>query len=98
MAKQRVRLVGLPITRKDVNAITKDKNDPTRTHVEDMAFVTIEDETGLLETTWFPAVYRRHAVLLERGEPLLIGGVIDVDYGVVSLIVHSCAVCATPLG
>jgi len=98
MAKQRVRLVGLPITRKDVNAITKDKNDPTRTHVEDMAFVTIEDETGLLETTWFPAVYRRHAVLLERGEPLLIGGVIDVDYGVVSLIVQSCAVCAVARG
>ena len=94
MDQQRVRLVGIAITRKDVNAITKDQDDPGKTRYEDMAFVTIEDETGLLETTWFPAVYRRHAVLLERGEPLLISGTVDVDYGVVSLLVETCAVCA----
>jgi len=98
MHEQRVRLVGIPITRKDVNAITKDKNDPTRTHITDMAFVTIEDETGLVETTWFPTVYQRHAVLLERGDPLLLTGTIDVDHGVVSLVVQSCALCAMPLG
>jgi DNA polymerase-3 subunit alpha/error-prone DNA polymerase len=98
MAKERVRLVGIAITRKDVNAITRDENDPHKTHVEDMAFVTLEDETALVETVWFPAVYRRHAVLLERGEPLLVTGVVDVDHGVVTLQIHSCAVCATALG
>lgn len=96
LAKQRVRLVGIAITRKDVNAITKDKDHPDHIRVDDMAFVTIEDETGLVETTWFPAVYRQHAVLLGRGEPLLITGTVDVDYGVVSLAVNACAVCATP--
>jgi error-prone DNA polymerase len=97
MEHERVRLVGIAITRKDVNAITRDKDDPDISHVEDMAFVTIEDETGLVETVWFPAVYRRHAVLLERGEPLLLTGVGDVDHGVVKVEVRSCTVCATPL-
>jgi error-prone DNA polymerase len=97
MANQRVRLVGIAITRKDVNAISKDQSGE-RTQVDHMAFVTIEDDTGLLETTWFPAVYHRHAVLLERGEPLLISGTIDADFGVLSLVVESCAVCAVPLG
>jgi DNA polymerase-3 subunit alpha/error-prone DNA polymerase len=98
LARERVRLVGIAITRKDVNAITRDGNDPDKTRVEDMAFVTLEDETALVETVWFPAVYRRYAVLLERGEPLLVGGVVDVDHGVVTLQIHSCTVCATPLG
>ena len=90
--------MGIVITRKDVNAITRDQDDPGTARVEDMAFVTMEDETGLVETVWFPAVYRRHAVLLERGEPLLLTGVVDVDHGVVTLQVHTCTACAAALG
>ncbi|MBA3699740.1 MAG: DNA polymerase III subunit alpha [Planctomycetes bacterium] len=96
-AKERVHLVAIAITRKDVNAIATDKNTGHTTY-QDMAFVTLEDETGLIESVWFPEVYRRHAVLLERSEPLLITGTITVDFAVVTLAVQSCAVCAVSRG
>ncbi len=81
-----VDLVALPITRKDVNALYDEDDGTQRT--EDMAFVTVEDETGLIETTWFPETYRCYAVLLERHEPLLLIGTIEIDHEVRSLAVH----------
>jgi DNA polymerase-3 subunit alpha/error-prone DNA polymerase len=83
---RRIAVVGLIITRKDVNAVYEE-DDGQRT--ADMAFATLEDETGLLETTWFPETWLRHGLLLGRDEPLLLSGRIEVDVGVCSLVVDS---------
>lgn len=53
-----------------------------------MSFVTLEDETGLIETTWFPDTYRACAVILESGGPVLFGGTVEVEYGVVTVVVR----------
>ena len=84
-----IAVVGQIITRKDVNAVYEE-DDGQRT--ADMAFATLEDETGLLETTWFPETWLRHGLLLGRDEPLLLSGRIEVDVGVCSLVVDgACA-------
>lgn len=55
---------------------------------EPMAFVTIEDETGLLETVWFPACYARYGWMLDAGSPCCLHGTVEVTYGVPALVVH----------
>ncbi len=82
-----VTFIAHAITRKDVNAVYEEAEGTMRT--ADMAFVTFEDETGLIETTWFPETYRRYAVLLERGEPLMLTGTVEKSFGVTSLAVRS---------
>ena len=64
------------ITRKQVVAQGRDQCSD-----EPMAFVTMEDETGLVETVWFPACYRRYGWLLEQSQPLCLSGVVQVEYG-----------------
>lgn len=81
---RRVALVARAITRKDVDAtyLVDDAGRPLPApRFEPMAFVTFEDETGLVETTWFPDTYARHGVLLERGEPLRLSGTVEVEFG-----------------
>ena len=80
-----VAFIAQVITRKTVNAVY-DEPDGLRT--ADMAFVTVEDETAVIETTWFPETFKRYAVLLERGEPLLITGTVERSWGVVSVAVR----------
>ena len=94
LAGRTVELVAIAITSKTVNAISGEGADE---RIDDMAFVTVEDDTGVLETTWFTEVYARHAVLLERHEPLRLSGVIEVECGVVSLVVRECCRCASAL-
>ena len=55
---------------------------------EVMEFLTFEDETGLVETTFFPDVYRRYAHLLSSGKPYLLDGLVEADYGAITLTVH----------
>jgi DNA polymerase-3 subunit alpha/error-prone DNA polymerase len=50
-----------------------------------MAFVTLEDETGLVESVWFPDAYRRYGPLLERDQPLTLCGRISEEFGVAVL-------------
>lgn len=91
MRKATVTLVGWAITRKDVQAVYDTDRSGSllpQIRIEDMSFVTLEDETGLIETTWFSETYRSFAVLLERGTPLLITGTVEVDHGVVSVIIR----------
>jgi len=45
-----------------------------------MEFVSFEDETGMVECTFFPAVWRRSCHLLEPGRPLLLEGVVEEDF------------------
>ena len=72
-----VRFVGWLLTGKLVSTKTG----------EVMEFLTFEDHTGLLETTFFPAVYRRYAHVLTSGAPYLLEGVIDCDYGALTMTV-----------
>jgi DNA polymerase-3 subunit alpha/error-prone DNA polymerase len=72
-----VRTAGLLITGKVVS--TK--------HGEPMEFLTFEDETGLIETTFFPQAYRRFCYLLDRHRPYVLTGKVDEDFGAVTLTV-----------
>jgi len=72
-----VHLAGLLITGKVVH--TK--------HGEPMEFLTFEDETGLVETIFFPKAYRRFCAILDRNRPFILYGKIEEDYGAVTMTV-----------
>ena len=74
---RRVRVAGLLITGKTVQ--TK-QNDP-------MQFLTFEDDTGLVETTFFPDAHRRFCHILDRTRPFLLTGRVEEDFGAVTLTV-----------
>jgi len=75
---QRVRLTAWLLTGKLVS---------TRTG-EAMEFLTFEDETGQVETTFFPEVYRAHAHILRSGRGYLLTGMIEDDFGALTLTVE----------
>ncbi len=52
-----------------------------------MEFITFEDATGLVECTFFPAVYRRYRHLLLHQGPLLLAGRVEQEFGVCTLTV-----------
>jgi DNA polymerase III alpha subunit len=56
-----------------------------------MEFLTFEDETGIVETTFFPAVYHRFCHMLDRGRPYLLTGRVEQDWGAVTLTVDRVA-------
>ncbi len=74
---QRVRFWGWPIAGKTV---------PTK-RGEPMKFLTFEDQTGMVETTFFPRAYSRYCSMLQRGRPLLLEGKVEQDFGVATLTV-----------
>lgn len=74
---RRVRFAGWVITGKTV--LSK-KGDP-------MKFVTFEDETGIVETTFFPMVYNRFCHILDYGRPYLLSGTVEENWGVATLTV-----------
>jgi DNA-directed DNA polymerase III PolC len=75
---QRVQLVLWLLTGKLVS---------TRTG-EAMEFLTFEDETGQVETTFFPRVYRAHAHQLKTGRAYLVDGLVEEDFGALTLTVE----------
>ncbi|HKY62242.1 MAG TPA: DNA polymerase III subunit alpha [bacterium] len=72
---KRIRMVGWLITGKVVS--TKRQ--------ELMEFMTFEDLTGIYETTFFPASYRRNGPLLNRREPFWVLGRVEDDHGGIAL-------------
>ncbi len=52
-----------------------------------MEFLTFEDETGIVETTFFPKAYDRFCHLIDRGRPYLLGGTVEQNWGAVTLTV-----------
>jgi error-prone DNA polymerase len=74
---QRVRLAVWLVTGKVVH---------TR-HGDPMEFLTFEDETGIVETTFFPAVYRRFCHMIDRNRPYLLAGKVEQNWGAVTLTV-----------
>jgi DNA polymerase-3 subunit alpha/error-prone DNA polymerase len=75
---RQVRLAGWLITGKVVS--TK-KGDP-------MEFLTFEDETGIVETTFFPDAYRRFCHIIDRQRPYLLTGRAEEDWGALTLTVE----------
>ncbi len=73
-----VRIAGLLITGKVVH--TK--------HGESMEFLTFEDETGMVETTFFPKAYRRYCTILYRNRPFMLYGKVEEDFGAVTMTVE----------
>lgn len=53
-----------------------------------MEFVTFEDETGLIETVFFPQVYRRYAAILQYHSAFIISGLVSSEFGVATLEVE----------
>ena len=76
-AGRRVRFLGWLLTGKLVSTKTG----------EAMEFLTFEDETGMVEATFFPGVYRRYAHILTSGRPYLLTGLVEEDFGAVTLTV-----------
>lgn len=60
---------------------------------EVMEFLTFEDDTGIQETTFFPEAYRRSAHLLQSGRPYLLTGLVEEDFGAVTLTVERVEKC-----
>ena len=80
---RRVRIAGWLITGKKVRTKRGDT----------MEFLTFEDDTGLVETTFFPGTYQRFCHLLDRGWPYLISGLVEENWGAVTLTVDGVRVC-----
>ncbi len=72
---RQVMLAGWLITGKQVR--TK--------HGDPMEFLTFEDETGLVETTFFPETYHRYCHMIDNGRPYLLTGRVEQDGGVYTL-------------
>ena len=52
-----------------------------------MEFVTLEDSTALYDATLFPEVYRRCHQLLSPNRPFIVRGLVEEEFGVVTLTV-----------
>jgi DNA polymerase-3 subunit alpha/error-prone DNA polymerase len=74
---KQIRFAGWLITGKTVH--TK--------HGDPMEFLTFEDDTGIVETTFFPQAYNRFCHILDRGRPYMLTGTVDEDWGAVTLTV-----------
>jgi len=69
------------------------KRIPTKKTKEAMAFVTLEDPTGLTELVFFPKAYARFGSLITSGRPLVAEGKVESDRGGLTLTVgHAWAV------
>jgi DNA polymerase-3 subunit alpha/error-prone DNA polymerase len=74
---KQARLAGWLITGKVVS--TK--------HGDPMEFLTFEDETGIVETTFFPTAYRRFCHMIDRNRPYLLTGKVEEDWGAITMTV-----------
>jgi DNA polymerase III alpha subunit len=76
LAGRWVRIVGWQVTRKAAR---------TRAGDAPMAFITLEDESGLAECVLFPEAYRAHAALLHGFGPFVAAGRVRLEQGVATL-------------
>ena len=58
---------------------------------EPMEFLTFEDETDIVETTFFPEAYHRFCHMLDWGRPYLMTGRVETDWGALTLTVDHVA-------
>jgi len=78
-AGRRVRCAGFLVTGKVVSTLQG----------EPMEFITFEDETGLMECTFFPETYRRFCHMLDHQRPYFIEGKVEEDYGAFTITVDA---------
>ena len=78
-AGRRVRCAGFLVTGKVVATLQG----------EPMEFITFEDETGLMECTFFPETYRRFCHMLDHQHPYVIEGKVEEDYGAFTITVDA---------
>jgi len=79
--RRKIRFLGWLITGKIVG--TK--------HGEPMEFLSFEDETGMVECTFFPKVYDRYCDLLHHKGPLLLEGFVEQEFGAWTFTVERAA-------
>ena len=77
---RRVNLAGWLITGK---AVATNKQEP-------MEFLTFEDETGLVEATFFPEAFRRYHMMLDKNRPYVLRGLVEENFGALTLTVDGC--------
>ena len=75
---QRIRFFGWLLTGKLISTKTG----------ENMEFLTFEDDCGMVETTFFPKTYGRYANVLTSGQPYLLSGLVEEDFGALTLTVE----------
>lgn len=56
---------------------------------EAMEFLTFEDETATVETTFFPKVYHRYSHMLTSERGYILTGLVEEDFGAITLTVKS---------
>ncbi len=56
---------------------------------EPMEFISFEDTSALYETTFFPETYARFCHMLNRSRPYVLTGLVEEDFGAVTLTVDS---------
>jgi DNA-directed DNA polymerase III PolC len=78
---RRVRVAGILAARRTVSTATEKR----------MQFLTLEDETGLVECTLFPDVYTRHRGVVRGLGPYVVEGRIEAQYGAPTLRVERMA-------
>jgi DNA polymerase-3 subunit alpha/error-prone DNA polymerase len=76
---RRVRCAGFLVTGKVVATLQG----------EPMEFITFEDETGLMECTFFPETYRRFCHMLDHQRAYFIEGKVEEDYGAFTITVDA---------
>ena len=54
-----------------------------------MEFLTFEDETDIVETTFFPQAYRRFCHIIDRQRPYLLTGKVEENWGALTLTVEN---------
>ena len=57
-------------------------------HGQPMEFATFEDTTALYDATLFPDIYQRCCHLLSTDYPYLLNGLVEEQFGVVTLTIH----------
>jgi DNA polymerase-3 subunit alpha/error-prone DNA polymerase len=57
-------------------------------HGDLMEFLTFEDETGIIETTFFPDAYRKFCHMIDRQRPYFLTGKVEQNWGAITLTVE----------
>jgi DNA-directed DNA polymerase III PolC len=83
-ASQMSRFIGCHITM--VGWLITEKPVETKAGLA-MEFITLEDTTALYDATLFPEVYRRCHQLLASNQPYVMHGLVEEEFGVVTLTV-----------
>ena len=77
MAARKVCFAGWLITGKVVKTRQGDS----------MKFLSFEDDTGLVETVFFPKTYTRFSRILDNGHPYLLFGQVEHEWGAITITV-----------